>query len=254
MTAFSTDAIVLHSTDYLESSQILRLMTREAGVQSVLARGARTSKKRFGTALDLFAEGKAEVQSKAGRELSTLVSFDVRTSRSSIAADLGRFVAAAAYAEAVLRVVHEEAAPRVFDTVHDTLDSIVYADHRIVSSDTVGGLWRLLAEVGVAPVLHNCAVCHRELDSNLDVSFSHHAGGALCQLCGSASTGARRLPSTARTAIAMWLAAGTVAVEDRVTVRAHQRLLREFLVHHAADQRPLRAYAVWESGSLEGVG
>ena len=49
-----TDAIVLHAFDYLESSRILKLVTRDAGVRSVLARGARKSKKRFGAALDLY--------------------------------------------------------------------------------------------------------------------------------------------------------------------------------------------------------
>ena len=43
MSLLVTDAIVLHSADYLESSRIFRLATREAGVQSVLARGARSS-------------------------------------------------------------------------------------------------------------------------------------------------------------------------------------------------------------------
>jgi len=46
MTLLVTDAIVLHSFDYLESSRILRLLTREAGVRSVLARGARRSQRR----------------------------------------------------------------------------------------------------------------------------------------------------------------------------------------------------------------
>ena len=34
-----TDALVLHLFDYLESSRIVRVATRELGVQSVLARG-----------------------------------------------------------------------------------------------------------------------------------------------------------------------------------------------------------------------
>jgi DNA repair protein RecO (recombination protein O) len=29
-------------------------------------------------------------------------------------------------------------------------------------------------------------------------------------------------------------------------LRAHQRLLREFLEEHLTDGRPLKAYAVWE--------
>ena len=55
MSTLVTEAIVLHAFDYLETSRIIRLMTREAGVQSVLARGARNSRKRFGNAGDLFS-------------------------------------------------------------------------------------------------------------------------------------------------------------------------------------------------------
>src|SRR4029079_19738037 len=61
MSLLVTDAIVLHAFDYLESSRIIRLLTRDAGVQSALARGARKSRGRYGTALARFAEGSAEV-------------------------------------------------------------------------------------------------------------------------------------------------------------------------------------------------
>src|SRR3954451_13863831 len=99
MSLVVTDAIVLHSFDYLESSRILRLVTREAGVRSVLARGARRSKKRFGAALDLYAQGTAELQPKPGRGLHTLSAFDVSLARPQLAAQLSRFHGASAIAE-----------------------------------------------------------------------------------------------------------------------------------------------------------
>ena len=55
MPLLATEAIVLHAFDYLESSRIIRLLTREAGIQSTVARGARKSRGRYGSALDLFA-------------------------------------------------------------------------------------------------------------------------------------------------------------------------------------------------------
>ena len=67
-----TEAIVLHAFNYSESSRILRLATREAGVQSVLARGARASQRRFGSAVDLFAEGEVQYEVRTGRDLHTL--------------------------------------------------------------------------------------------------------------------------------------------------------------------------------------
>ena len=77
MALLATEAIVLHSFDYLESSRILRIVTRDAGVRSVLAKGARRSSRRFGSALDLFAQGSAQLYAKPGRDLDTLSGFDV---------------------------------------------------------------------------------------------------------------------------------------------------------------------------------
>ncbi|MEO7366765.1 MAG: DNA repair protein RecO, partial [Gemmatimonadaceae bacterium] len=77
MESLATEAIVLHAFDYLETSRIIRLMTREAGVQSVLARGARSSRKRFGSAVDLFAQGLVEIHVRPNRDLQLLASFDV---------------------------------------------------------------------------------------------------------------------------------------------------------------------------------
>jgi hypothetical protein len=39
---------------------------------------------------------------------------------------------------------------------------------------------------------------------------------------------------------------------DANDARAHQRLLREFLREHLADDRPLRAFEVWEQDAWTG--
>src|SRR5687768_5981665 len=90
MTLVVTDAIVLHVQDYLESSRIVRMATREHGVQSVLARGARKPRSRYGSSLDLFVSGVAHFTLKPGRDLSNLTGFDLTRSRMGLAADLDR--------------------------------------------------------------------------------------------------------------------------------------------------------------------
>jgi DNA repair protein RecO (recombination protein O) len=40
---------------------------------------------------------------------------------------------------------------------------------------------------------------------------------------------------------------------DDPTVRAHQRLLREFLREHLTDGRPLRAFETWEGSRWTGA-
>src|SRR6266540_6464037 len=127
MASLVTEAIVLHAFDYLETSQIVRLLTRDAGVQSVLARGARRSRKRFGSAMDLFAQGLAEIHVRPNRELQTLASLDVTRARSELGADVGRFTAASMISEIVLRFPYEESAADIFDTVEECLDRIAVA-------------------------------------------------------------------------------------------------------------------------------
>ncbi|MDQ8158303.1 MAG: DNA repair protein RecO [Gemmatimonadota bacterium] len=247
MSLIVTDAIVLHAVPYLESSRIVRLATREAGVLSVVARGARSSKKRFGSGLDLFAEGQAQIQLKAGRDLHTLAGFDVTRSRPGLAADLGRFTAASALVECVMRVVHDEAAPKVYDGIAAGLDAIATASGADTVPLTLGVFWRLVGDVGFMPGIEACVECHAAIDPGEDTRFSHAAGGVLCAGCARRFPGGRRLPADARRVIADWMDGGSPVLEA-VVARAHQRLLREFIAQHLPDNRELRAYLVWEQG------
>ena len=256
MTVLVTDAVVLHARDYLESSRIYRLVTREAGVQSALGRGARTSRKRFGSALDLFAQGQAQLQMKPGRELHTLLSFDVTRVRHALA-DTARFAAASALSETALRVVHEEAAPRVYDAIVLGLDAIAIAEPHLVAPVSLGVLWRLVSEVGFTPTLDSCANCHTPIAPEAEALFNHSAGGVLCARCGLRVPGGRRRPPSARATILGWLQADPSAPAEEQAggasmadgeARAHQRLLREFLTQHLTDARGLRAFVMWEQG------
>src|SRR3712207_387180 len=122
-----TEAVVLHAFDYSETSRILRLATREAGVQSVLARGARRSQRRYGSALDLFAEGVAELHVKPGRDMHTMSAFDVTNGRAALARDLDRFTAASAVAELALRFTQHDPHPELYETIVAALDAIAAA-------------------------------------------------------------------------------------------------------------------------------
>ncbi|HUF27194.1 MAG TPA: DNA repair protein RecO [Gemmatimonadaceae bacterium] len=253
MPLVATEAIVLHSFDYLESSRILRLATREAGVQSVLAKGARRSRSRFGSALDLFAGGTAQVSLRPGRDLQTLVSFEVTRARSGIAADLGRFTGAAAIAELAIRFVDDDAQPALFDSLRDTFDAIAAAEPGAAREVTLGAAWRLVAGLGFAPVLDVCGDCHAALAPEATVMFSHPAGGALCAACGRMASRGRLIPPAARSALRDWLAGASPALAGPDEARAHQRLLREFLREHLADARAFVALDVWERDEWSGA-
>ncbi len=67
-----TEAVVLRSLDYGETSQIVTLLTREKGKLSVMAKGARKTKSSFGATLQPMAYTQVVFYYKPTRQLQTL--------------------------------------------------------------------------------------------------------------------------------------------------------------------------------------
>ena len=192
-----TEAIVLHAFDYLESSRIMRLLTREAGVQSVLARGARKSRGRYGSALDLFAEGSAQLYVKPNRELHNLAGFEISRTRSELAEDIGRFTAASTISELALRFAGEDANPQLYDTVADVLDRIARSEPERTIEDglaAVGASYLCSASPRSLPAAR--CVTHRSamLTSHVPPFFRRHRLSSCGRLAPGGSRDSRRAP------------------------------------------------------------
>jgi len=248
MPLLSTDAVVLHSFDYSESSRILRLATRAAGAQSVLARGARRASRKFGSALGLFSQGVAHLYLKSGRDLQTMSAFDCTHARTAIGRDLERFTGAAAVSELMLRFSTDEHNENLYMTLVHALDAIEAAPPELARATSLAGAWRIVAELGFAPAVDICGVCQTSLSAGQPLHFVPEAGGVLCSRCARAYPAGRPVPASVCTTIAAWLLAEEVPFLDPREARAHQRLLREFVHSHLADGRALRAFEVWEHG------
>ena len=212
----------------------------------MLARGARKSRGRYGSALDLFAEGTAQIYIKPNRELHNLSSFEVFRSRSELAHDIGRFTAASTVAELALRFAGEDSGPVVYDTVADVLDRIARSSPERTIEDGLAACWRIVSVLGFTPELSSCALCHAPLRDADEATFSHGSGGIICSSCNKLAPAGRKIPATARAAIRHWLEGVESTSLTDAEARSHQRLLREFLGAHLSDDRPLRAFAVWE--------
>lgn len=247
MTLLTTDAIVLHVQDYLESSRIVRLATREHGVQSVVARGARKPRSRFGSSLDIFAGGVAHFTVKPGRDLSNLSGFEVTRSRMVLAGDLDRFASASALAEMALRFAHADPHDDAFEVLSHSLDEIANAPVGAITDFGLAAAWRYVASLGFAPAIDRCCSCHADIPMDRAAPFSHHGGGVVCSKCVRTVSVGRDLPAEARVTLLAWLEGRQSAALDDLARRAHLRLLREFLQHHMADGKALRALDGWEA-------
>jgi DNA repair protein RecO (recombination protein O) len=236
MALLTTDAIVLQSFPYGETSRIVRLLTRTAGVHSAIAKGAARPHSRYHV-LEPFAEGSAALYIRPTRELQTLGAFDVTRNRHGLGRDLLRFGGASLLAELVLRTASEEAQPDLFVAVSSSLDDLTRVDPGALEVAVLAAAWRTIAVLGFTPELDACIVCGRDIDVRADASFDYSAGGLRCDSCAAGLPG-RRIPGRARHALRAFCRGDTV----RVAVTAgHWRLLARYLEHHLLEGAQLRS-------------
>lgn len=239
MSVLTTEAIILQTFKYSDTSKILRLLTRSSGLQSVIAKGATKPKGKFGGILEPFTEGVASFYAKENRDLHTLSNFDLTRSRQGLGNDLVRFGGASLISELILRSGIEEADSDLYDAVRDALDHIQDAPVAAVESVVLGEAWALIAQLGFAPSLQECIGCGREIAPAEEVTFDYVAGGVRCTACSSGTPG-RPLPPHARGALVRMIA-GEHVMLDRTP--AHWRLLARFLAHHVLDGGNLKSLA-----------
>ncbi|MDO8665868.1 MAG: DNA repair protein RecO [Gemmatimonadales bacterium] len=248
MPLVTTPAIILHVMPYSETSKIVRLLARDLGLQSAIAKGARRAKSRTGPRLDLFAAGTATLSTRGHRELNPLTSFDITSAHAGLSHDVTRFAAASALAELVLKCVPAEPHPEVFDAASAGLDAIEHAPTELLETAALVACWGLVVALGFSPTLDRCAVCGVPTEGA--IRFSAVQGGALCANHGTEAPGVTRLKRTDREALAA-LIAGRLpeAALDPRHAAAHRRLLMAFVRHHLAEDRPLPALAFWDAES-----
>src|SRR3989454_5039348 len=102
MALVTTSAVVLRTYPYSETSKIVRLATRDLGVQSAIAKGVLRPKSRFAAGLGLLSEGVAPLYHPETRELPTLAAVDLLVLRRGLAPDVGRFAGGPAQAAPVV--------------------------------------------------------------------------------------------------------------------------------------------------------
>lgn len=245
MAPISSPAVILHAFPYGETSKIVRLLTRELGPQSALARGARQARSRFGARLQVFSEGVAQLYFKSNRDLQTVADFDVSVQHEGLSRDVRRYAAAAACAELVLRFGPAEPVPDLFDLTVQALTSLEHEPADRLDVVALGWLWALVASLGFAPRADACARDGHALPPG-PVRFSVAEGGFLCRACARGSGGTTLEPDD-RAALERLIEgdlAGLAPLSPR-HAEAHRRLVVRFVERHVAEGRELKALELW---------
>ncbi len=129
-----TEAVVLRSMKYGETSRIATLFTREKGKISVLAKGARLTKSRFGSTLQPLSYTQVVFYYKPTRSLQTLSDSAHVQPFYRIARDLERIAIGLRIVELVGALLHEEEQnPLVFNLLLQSLHRLDDAEVRFAN-------------------------------------------------------------------------------------------------------------------------
>jgi DNA repair protein RecO (recombination protein O) len=251
MSLITTPAVVLQTYRYSETSKIVRLATRDLGVQSAIAKGVLRPKSRFGAGLELLSEGVAQLYFREARELHTLGAFDLVNLRRDLAGDVGRFAGAAALAEVMLKMAPPAPLPAAYDTLIAALDVLEAASPERVDATATRAMWRLVAVLGFEPSLTACVRDGAAIEpGEAPVLFSVADGGVCCARCLEAPSPRQppsRLPPQAyRDLLALNDPRVELPALDPPHAAAHRRLVARFVRYHLAEAGSLSALDFWE--------
>ncbi len=97
----NSEAIILQSRKFGDTSKIIGAFTKEFGKISLLAKGARSPKSKFGAALDQISQCSVTFYRKQNRDLYILSKAEITVPRRRLTESYERLTAALALAEAV---------------------------------------------------------------------------------------------------------------------------------------------------------
>jgi DNA repair protein RecO (recombination protein O) len=177
----SSTAIILHHTNYGESDRIVTFLTPDHGRLKGFARGARKSRKRFGAALEPFAEVQLHWSSRSSGDLVSLHDAELITLRSGLRRDLETLTLAGYGCELTEALFDDSGVGvEVFQLLQAFLTCLDSAGYSIEARLLME--IRMLSVAGYVPHLLHCADCFGPLPEG-PISFSAAADGSLCPVC-----------------------------------------------------------------------
>lgn len=253
MASIKSPGIILRKTPYSETSLILKVYSRESGLITLMAKGAKRPKSKFAGLLDFFTLNQFIYPEKGRSEILTLSDASLIREFPRLKSDPGSQALGHVFMELYLKYMHEpHRSPPHYAWLLERLESLDEAeggsrDHVLRLCDFVLGL---CAVSGFAPQFTACVHCGRDLSrregdgrgamarARLDVDL----GGPLCGDCAGAGAGGVAYPGR----MLRWLdrvqsqgeRAGHLVRSEEMQAES---FLLAFLGKHAGGARPMKS-------------
>ena len=176
-----TEAIVLSKMNYGDSSSIASLFTEDFGKLSVIVKGARSPKSKYGKIVDPLNYLSVVLYKKESREIQLLSGADIIEHYPDMKNDLDKLGYAYAVVELVKNLLAEhEANKKIFKGLVKILSRLNSGDEK--SAITFGRFFHFfLKEIGYDIQVEYCSICGKnKFTENLHYNFDK---GLICGEC-----------------------------------------------------------------------
>lgn len=191
LSTLETQAFVLRAVDFGESDRIAHLLTPATSRLTVIAKGAKRSKRRFPGTLDLFNLLDVRVERRRANTMGRLEQARLLDAFDPLRTHPGRFALACYLAELVDRLAPEGSGGPDARKLY----AVVLGAIRVVAARAPDARLRallelrVLAALGLRPELRRCVRCGLDIDvaaltaGSGAVPFHVAEGGPLCRRC-----------------------------------------------------------------------
>ena len=177
-----TEAIILKTIPYGETSKILTTFTRDLGKVNLLARGARDVKSKYGGSLELFTHVSVIFYERTERDLQYVSDVTVIDPFLQIHDHLDRTYTALAIIEMCNRLIHgNEDNFHLFDLLLQTLQGLNHTDKRPMN----GFLYFMLHVAERSGFRIETEVCDhcQDMLAHKELRFDETHGRVVCESC-----------------------------------------------------------------------
>jgi len=176
-----TEAMVLRSHPLGESDRIVTFLTRSAGKLRAVAKGARRSKRRFGSSLEPLSRVRLLYFEREGSDLARIDAADLLESFYRLQEDPERGAVLACMAEVADAFAREQQEDEPYFRLLHAVLRAVRDGIELDQAARYFEIWTLRLH-GVLPSLSSCARCGSELGPRGGV-YDRREGGVLCRNC-----------------------------------------------------------------------
>lgn len=171
------EGIVISDSPYRETSKLVKIITKEYGIISLLARGSRTLKSDLRCVTTKLTYATFHIKYKENG-LSTLISADIKNNLKNIKTDISKISYVSFLLDLTEQVMKQSNDENIFDILISSILKIEENYDELIITNILE--LKYLEFLGVMPIIDKCSVCGSKTGI---ATLSSSKGGYVCNNC-----------------------------------------------------------------------